>query len=463
MASRLALFPPLLALSVAACGARTALSIDSAPADGAGGSGGMPPDATTTTTTTTTSTSTGTGGGLPSTCPNLGITGQAISYVSAAALHGARPRLVRASATETMVVFAREAINDPANPPPTIGSVVFEPWGVWPQSLGSVVQVAAFGGEGFAAAPGAAEPSAAVLFFLPTGQFPSDMYLAPTVAPNSYYDPYPDGISWDAWEPAWATALARGAGGHLAAFQVGFPSGTFLRAELVSDNLTLTELGDLACADAPFPADLTEVASGYLLATANGREFGSCNDDDGIPGPATRLHVMRIDPAVGSAPLSAAFEGVDRMAHVALARSFGGAWLAWQESGESAFAPPPIHAVALDDYGGVAGSVFDVTSDGQTSGPLAIADLGGLLAIAWVDNLDPGTPSFQIDLFDAEGAKVASSSYQSPESFLYDPSLSMLASDDGRNLLLSWSALGPAGPAMVEVLRLSCLSGEAPP
>ncbi len=426
----------------------------------------MPPDTTATTattTTTTTSTSTGAGGGLPSTCPNLGITGQAISYTSAAALHGARPRLVRASATETMVVFAREAISDPTSPPPTIGSVVFSPWGDWPQSLGSVVQVAAFGGEGFAAAPGAAEPSAAVLFFLPTGQFPSDIYLAPMVAPNSFYDPYPGGVSWDAWEPAWATALARGAGGHLAAFQVGFPSGTFLRAELVSDNLTLSELADLACADAPFPADLTQVASGYLLATANGREFGSCDDDDGIPGPATRLHVMRIDPTLGSVPLASTFEGVDRMAHVALARRPGGAWLAWQETGESAFAPPPIHAVALDDEGNVVGPLFDVTSDGQTAGPLAIADLGGLLAVAWVDNLDPSSSTLQVSLFGVGGQFVVGTSYQSPESFLYEPSLSLSASDDGRNLLMSWSALGPAGPAMVEVLRLSCLDGEAPP
>lgn len=406
--------------------------------------------------------STGVGGGPLTSCPYLGITGQPISYTSAAALHGARPELVRASATQTMVLFARQDMNDPSAAQ-TIGHVVFDPWGAWPQSLGSVVKASSLGGEGFAVSPGALEPSAAVMFFLPTGAFPSDMFLAPTVKPNAYYEPYPEGIQWDAWEPAWASALARGPGGHLAAYQLGFAQGSFLRLAVVPDGQPATTTSDLACADVPFPADVTPVANGYLLATANGRDFGSCGDDDGIPGPPKRLDVMFVDPNAGSIPLTAVFQGIDPLAHVVLARRAGGAWLVWQENGASSVLPPPVQAVALDEQGSAVGPTFNVTSDGETTGPLAIVDVGGLLAAAWVDSLDPSSPAFRIGLFDAAGTPTASASYQVLESFLYEPSLSLAASDDGQQLLLSWAAIYPAGPAMVEVLRLSCLDGPPPP
>lgn len=451
---------PLLALA-AACGARSALTPGETAQEGTGGAGGATAAATTTTSASVTS-STGQGGGPVTSCPYLGVTGQPISYTSAAALHGARPELVRVSASQTMVLFARQDMNDPSAPQ-TIGHVTFEPWGDWPQSLGSVLKASSIGGEGFAAAPGAAEPSAAVMFFLPTGAFPSDMFLAPTVKANEYYEPYPEGTSWDAWEPAWATALARGQGGHLAAFQLGFAPGSFLRLADVQDGLPATTTFDVACANMPFPADLTPVANGYLLASANGRAFGSCDDDDGIPGPATRLDVMFVEPKAGAIPLSVSFEGVDPLAHVALARRPGGAWLAWQENGASAFTPPPVQAIALDDAGNPVGPRFQLTSDGETSGPIAITDLGGQLAAVWVDSVDPSSPSLRIGVFDAGGTTVAIAGYQLLESFLFEPSLSLAASDDGKQLLLSWAALGPAGPAMVEVLRLSCLDGPPPP
>jgi hypothetical protein len=236
-----------------------------------------------------------------------------------------------------------------------------------------------------------------------------------------------------------------------------------LRLAEVRDDLTVTPTFDVACASARFPADLAPVAGGYLLASANGRDFGSCDDDDGIPGPATRLDVMLVAPMASSIPLATSFQGVDPLAHVILAPRAGGAWLAWQENGASSLVPPRVHAVALDDQGSPAGPPFDVTADGETTGPVAIADLGGTLAVAWVDNLDPSTPTIRFGVFDTSGGTVANAGYTFQESFLFRPSLSLVTSDDGEHLLASWAATGGAGPARVEVMRLSCLDGPPPP
>lgn len=459
----LGVFVSTLALS--ACGARTQL-VPERRSDGGAGGGGASASSTTAATTTAATTSSGVGGAggsAPLDCPALAVSGQPISYTSAAALHGARPALVRVNDTSVMAIFAREPINDPLNPPATLGDVVFDPWGLWPQSLGSVVQISSIGGVAFSAAEGLDDATAAVMYSLAPEGGPPEMFLAPRVKPGQFYDPSPDGVLWSSGGAGLPATLARGNEGHLAAAEVAFPTGSFLRLAHVSEAGQVVLFSDVACAEAPFPTDSLGVSAGYLVATADGRDFGACDDDNGIPGPAKHLRVLFVDPGGAPPQLAASFEGVDPIAHVALAARPGGAWLAWQESGASARVPPRVHAIALDEFGAIVGPTIDLTTDGETSGPIAITGLGDHLAAAWVQGPDVDFGALRLGLFDTVGTLLASSTFVELESFLYQPSLSLLGSDDGKQLLLSWSALGPAGPAMVQVARFSCLDGPPPP
>lgn len=465
------LLASLLPALIAACGARSTLHDDGAGQGGAGGAGSTSSSTSATSTTSVSSTTTSGGaGGAPAACDALVLSGEPITPEAEPFEHGLRPRLVPAAGDGSLVsvVVARQAVEGPAVPPARITRAEVAPWGAWPSTLGTEYQVCSFGGEAFAAAPAMpdARPGIAALFYLPTAQFPSDMYLAPVVSARTSYDPFPDGVQWDAWEPAFAAALARGGEGHLAAYELvlGGVSGTatYLGVSLVgAASLDVQPIDPVACAEAPFPADAAPIAGGFLVAAASGRPFGTCQRDDGVPGPADELQVIRIEEATHQTSLSASFQERDPLAHVALAAGGGGAWVVWQASGASALQPPPVRAMRLDEAGAPAGSVFQVTAEGATAGPIAAAALGSWLAVAWVDAIDPSFPTLRVDLFDEAGAFRTGTSISTAPSWLFDASLSLLASPDGTQLLLAWSDVAASGmeAAAVRVARFSCAQG----
>ena len=448
----------VLALSAlaASCGGRSPLSQGSTSLGGAGGGSTV----STSVTASSTSASSSGSGGAPFECSSLFLSGSPITYGVSEAEHGSRPALVPTTddGAEVSVVHARTAVDDTSGAPPRIANVTFSPWGKWPSGLGGEHQVSWLGGERFAVAPAwpAAQPGVATIFFLPTDAFPSDIYFAPSAAPDQSYDPHPPGVSWNAWEPAAVVALARGSSFHLAAHQIGLASATFMTLVLVDEMLGAVPIHDVTCASAPFPADIVTTASGFLVASASGRAFGACPLDDGIPGPADQLQVMKLDEAGKQLSLSFAFDEPDPLAHVVLAKAPHGAWVVWQNDGSSAFQPAPVRAVRLDEQGAPLGAVFAVVGDGQTSGPIAAAGVGPLLAVAWVDALDPSTPTLRLDLFDESGAWVSGSSVNTAPSWLHDPSLSLLPSPDARSILLAWSDRDAPAPAAVRVARFSC-------
>jgi hypothetical protein len=225
----------------------------------------------------------------------------------------------------------------------------------------------------------------------------------------------------------------------------------------VSPNVVETFHG-IACADAPFPAASIPTKEGFLVAAASGRPFDSCQNDDGIPGPAKEVQVSRLVLGPGEFTPTTSFEEPDPIAHLALAKAAEGGWLVWQSNGQSALQSPPIRAVRLDDSGALASPIFDVTQDGQSSMPFAAAALGPWLAVAWVDALDPSYPTLQLHLFDEKGTLVTGASHYTAPSWLYDASLSLLPSPDGRHLLLAWADYQPGGPfaAVTRVARFSC-------
>jgi hypothetical protein len=415
-----------------------------------------------TTGTTSSQSSTGTGaGGASTACTQLANSGAPITYDAIPSAHGSRPILVRATDDGSLagVIFATQDVSSPS--PIDIASAAFSPWGSWPATIGPVSHVVSSFGDPFAAAPAMAkaQPGFSILFFLQTASFPSAMYLATAAAGQSTFS-YPQGTLWDISELARPVALARGAENHLAAYEVGMGGEVDLRVAVVEAAIdTLFIVDPVTCANAPFPADVTEAQGGYLIATAAGRKFGACLLDDGVPGPAKDLQVILLDQVTGQISLSASFGGVDPVAHVALARRAGGAWAVWQENGASAEFVPAIQAVRLDEAGAVAGPVFPVTNSGGTVSPFAAAAIGSNLAVAWVDTLDPSTPTItiRIDVVDAYGALVTSSSIDTAPSWPYEPSLSLLVSPDQTQMLLAWADQASPAPAVARVARLSCV------
>jgi hypothetical protein len=216
-------------------------------------------------------------------------------------------------------------------------------------------------------------------------------------------------------------------------------------------------VNDVACASAPFTADVIPTKGGFLVATAAGSAFGQCTLGDSDPGLANDLQILKVDEATKEITVMALFEGVDPLAHVALAKRPEGAWVVWQETGASSLQPPPIRAALLDESGSQAGPLVNITSDGQTNGPFAAAALGERLAVAWIDALDPSTPTIRLDLFNEEGSFVAGTSLGTGPAWLYDASLSLLASPDATQLLIAWTDMEPPAPANVRVARFSCV------
>ena len=412
-------------------------------------------------TSSSSSTSSSSGpGGAPPTCDELALTGPPITY-DATFEHGWRPSLVPATEDGSLVslAFWQQPPEGPAIPPLRLSNVTFEPWGAWPVGLGPAYDVLSYYADSFAVAPAmpSSQPGFATLFYIPTGSFPSDMGLAPAAAPKTHYDPFPTPIEqWDSFEPGWAVALARGAQGHLALYEGGGPY-TFLGITHVTPNVVETYHG-IACADAPFPAASIPTKDGFLVAAASGRPFDACVNDDGIPGPAKEVQVSRLALGTGEFTPTTSFEEPDPIAHLVLAKAAEGGWLVWQSNGESALQPPPIHAVRLDESGAPSSPIFNVTQDGQSSMPFAAAALGPLLAVAWVDALDPSSPTLQLQLFDEKGTFVTGASHSTAPSWLYDASLSLHPSPDGRHLLLAWADYQSGGPfaAVTRVARFSC-------
>jgi hypothetical protein len=435
---------------VASCG-RSGLQQSGAPGSESSGAGGP-------TSTASSTTSSGTGS-PPLSCAELLLTGAPITYEPSPPEHASRPVLVPASSDGSIVSVVFAGTEPMFTSFSRVASATLSPWESWPESLGEAFKAVYLGGDTFAASPSMAPgpPSFSLLFYQPTNAFPSDMFLAPVMGTTTDGS-YPMGVSWDGWEPAWPVALARGAARYLAAYELQLGvSNTLLNLGLVEPStLEVSVISDVACANGPFPAHTVPAEGGFLVATAAGRPFGACPLDDGVNGPPKEVQVIKVDELTKSLALAASFQGSDPLAHLALAKLPKGAWLAWQENGESAFTPPPIVAVLLDEAGSPVSPILTLTGTGYTTIPFAATALGPWLAVAWYDAISPDGPAIWLSLFDEMGALMTSTSLaMSPN--LYDGSPpSLLASPDGTGLLLAWSDWNLAEPAAMHVARFSC-------
>lgn len=437
----------------AACGSRSEMQ-GAAASSGAGGSQATSTGAGPTSTSS---------GGPQGRCAALAISGDPITYEATPAEHGGRPTLITTAddGSRVSVVYYRQGVKEPVNGFSKITSATLSPWGSWPTTLGAGAQAAAIGGDTFAASAAGPndQPGFSILFYLPTNAFPSDMFLAPVVTPGKDYDWAPLGVQWDSWEPAWPVALERGASGHLAAYQLGVGTSTYMSVALIDEgSQSVSVIDEIACAKDPFTVDVAPTTGGFLVATAAGRPFGACPLDDGIPGPAQDIHVIKVDAASELPSLSASVDVSDLLAHIALAKRPSGAWLVYHGAGANAEFPPPIMGALLDEDGALISPVQALSQEGAGSLAFAAAALGEKLLLAWLAVSDEGNPTIWLDLFDEAGAPLSHTPLVVPGAFIYDPHLSLLVSPDGAQALVAWSDIGASAgsAASVRVARLSC-------
>lgn len=419
---------------------------------------------------TSSSTSTGGGGdggsgaggsgGAPVICSSLDLTGPpASTSLMFTDEHTTRPRLALATAEGdlAMMVVAREPA-DPLFEHIRNVHMAFEPWGAWPPSFEKEYGLCFFCGRSFALAPAMPSLQPAIASFAGPSkgaEFPT-MFFFRQIEPFVGYDYYPTADLTEGFGDSEVRGLARGPWAHLAAWENEAGPYRFLNLSLIDSASPVQDVfTGVACGNMPFPADVATTDEGFLIATASGRPFSTCNEDDGTPGPPDALQVIRFDTNTLKTSLTFEIQEPDPLAHISLAAASKGAWLVYQNNGQSAFQPPPVQAVRLDETGAMAGPVFQITADGETQGPIAATSMGSGLAVAWPVG-SPDSPALAVGLFSASGEKVASALIEVGPYALHGGVLSLLASPDGKHVLLAWADGVPGELAVTHVARFSC-------
>lgn len=453
----------VLALLLAACGARTTLrdyegaSGPSGVTSGAGGSGAGGSGAG--------GNGAGGSGGAPlgPQCPALVAAGAPITFdAPSPAHHQDLPTLLPLDAAGVAVVFAHNPVEAPADVLVEIRHASFAPWGLWPTSLGVAITTAEIGGQVYTAAPTDATGFALELQNVGSGgklEYGS-VSFAPLALAGKSYSPAPPSFPISGFVGSYAAFAARVHGGHLVGHQA--LSGT--PYELI---LSLTDSGgvkqvwsEAACATDRMLADAVGLGLGGLVAFDSGRPFGLCMGD-GLPGPPTELQIGSFTPGQ---PLvhGTTVKLTDPLRSLHLTERSDGAWVVWQENGASAFTPPPIQAMRVDVNGAPASSPIAVNGGG-TIGPTAATRLGDGVAVAWIDSTEPSAPTLLFQVIEASGELGAAASLPTLEAWQTGDRISLLGSADGRSLLLAWSGMpDPGGDALrrVYVARFDCVNHD---
>lgn len=355
------------------------------------------------------------------------------------------------------VVFALEPIESPGVPFP-IGHTAFAPWGEWPSTIGQGHFAASIGGRRFAATGG----DGGFALLLPVGGGPNPgVYFAPSVAPETDYSPIPDAFVVTTEPMSRPAFVARGASGHLAGslhdaggflqLEINFitPEGSVFGASLAS-----------GCATSPMVTGAVPSGDGFLVAFSSGRPFGTCFNDDGIPGPPTELQVAWMD-GNGTIKPGAVLPGIEPIFGAQIVARSDGAWLVWQHDGSTSEVSPPILAVRLDATGQLASDIFEVVPTGASSArPFAADRLGDKLVVAWVDAIDPSAPSLIVQVFDEAGLLTGGASLSTAPGFFFDDQLAIMGSPAGNQVLLAYASDPGDGLRRIHVARLDCVIGE---
>ena len=146
------------------------------------------------------------------------------------------------------------------------------------------------------------------------------------------------------------------------------------------------------------------------------------------------------------------------LVHLAMAATSSGAWLAFQTDGSTSEVPPPVFAIRLDMAGEpIPGEQYiPVMPAGFTPPAIAAAAVGDNLAVAWVDNIDPGPPLIALQLVRPDGSLGPATSFPTSEAWATGR-LRLLASPAQNSLLVAWET--SLDGHRVALARIDCIGG----
>lgn len=434
-----------LLLGVAACGARSGLSV------GGGGAGGG--DATVSSSgagassttsgpgsgpTTTTST-VGSGGGLPTDCQLTVVVpvaqvqeavGQMPNWTTLAYASDDRQRVLVAYGTQpNPVLYA-------------VRHTSFFPWDNWPDN-GLIP-----GGHGTALTADSPIFAAGLV-----GE--NVGILARTSSLNFAAGP-PDQEFWSSaslygsFDAGRGLAVARGPVDDLALFE--FPIDTDVMG-LAAGTVGLGAAGVyyngpqvLGCGFPNVLADAVSVGSEWLLASATSQPIGPCGLDQ--VGPPSMLQVSRLDASGALLETTEALFAGTSFGAVAMSERPDGAWLGWTTAGRSA----STFVARVDGTGHLAAGAFDVTNhsfpalNGST---IALAPFRDDVLVGWQSG-----DRIVLALVTPEGFNVAQG--EIPFFGKFQGQLSMLGSPAGDAVLVGWSTSDINAKAAGLVAKVLC-------
>lgn len=457
-----------LGLALAACGARSTLSLP-AGAAAEGGSGGSGTTASTTssssaaggsggTGSTTGSGGTGGSGGATPvlTCSTLVVDGPALTPVTGfGSGYQYAPWLAYTEPDRSRAAFVYVEDPQPFGEFMQSASVALtDPWGAWPASLGPSAHHAL--SDGFVVGGGRSGRFTMLTTDEPknAGNDPEGMIVwAPHAgmsgAEGQYFDDVPPGrpslVASNA--DRFIAGFQRSVGGslqHLTLAGVSFGLGPVSIGQAVTCGLGASLAG------AAIP-----LGNGFLAALSNGRPFGKCLTDDLADGPPSRLQVVTMNENPSLAKLT--FEHDEPGTYIVqthLAPAPGGAWVAWERASSGPPFPRRIQLVRLDAAGApVDGTILEV-SFGTSTEPFAIASLGQAVAVAARSDV----LNLSVHVVGSDGAPLGAATFEPELGLGSDGSVALLASPIPGRLLVGWSEWSVVNNdhRRVRLARLAC-------
>jgi hypothetical protein len=426
-----------LGLLVTACGARTPLDDPGDPSAGVGGDGGAGA-----------APSGGGGEGAagaapPLSCDGLFVDGEPLRD---SALQGDTEREIDAgivAVDDGRVMVFHTLVNDLAEGR-AVRAATLDAWGPWPQSLGPPHFITGAVREGMLAAQGFAQDAALLLPLLSLGT-PGAVIpgIATAVAPATPYMEVPYEYLFELpGLPGYGASFTTSRDGTAFVGWGADADGTTFLGQLVTDASGTVIDGpwfESGCAQGRVRADVIAVEGGYLSAFSSGRGLVECFNDDGIPGPPTRLQVGWWR---GGSGMAWQYEETlpEPITTVELVPRGDGAWLLHQTDGSTSLTYPSVVATALGPDGVPTGPSFSAVEDGRTFGPVAAAPFGRGFALAWVEAIDPSAPTVFVRVFDEDGTLRAEGAYDTSPAFLVPSRISLVSSPNEDALIVAWEA-----------------------
>ena len=256
-------------------------------------------------------------------------------------------------------------------------------------------------------------------------------------------------IAWGTYEPALVAALPQS---WLAG--LGSSAGSLVSLGLceVQPDLSTGCDWDVACAlGGRLPAAAAPVDGAVIAGVASGKDWGGCPDPD-MPGPPTRLHVVRVEGA-HALSLGATLVTGEPIAHVEVVSRVGGAWVVYQTDGSTSEQPPAVLAQRVDATGLLVGEPTAAVPDGECEGIFAAAPFGDGLVVAWLR--PAGAPGLGVRVIEQSGSLGPGGALDLPGPLSHDR-IGVAASPTADAVVVVFGAPPPGASETVYAARLAC-------